>query len=129
MEKIYTGVIALATLVNLAPVLGVVSAGRLEALYGIPFVDPNGIVLMRHRAVLFGIVGVLLLVSVFHLPLRPAAVAAGLVSMVSFVVIVLLVGDTNEQIRRVMLVDVVASLALFVWVIGAFLGRLPDRVW
>ena len=129
MAKIYTGVIALAALVNLAPLVGVVSARRLQALYGIPFADPNLVVLMRHRAVLFGIVGALLLVSVFHLPTRPAAVTAGLVSMVSFVGIVFLVGDANAEIRRVMMVDVIASLLLLIWVVAACMRRLPDRVW
>ena len=129
MAKIYTGVIALAALVNLAPLVGVASARRLQALYGIPFADPNLVVLMRHRAVLFGIVGALLLVSVFHLPTRPAAVTAGLVSMVSFVLLVFLVGDANAEIRRVMMVDVIASLLLLIWVVAACMRRLPDRVW
>ena len=73
---------------------------------------------MRHRAVLFGAVGAALVVAAFHRPFRAFATAVGLVSMLSFVAIALLVGDYNEQLRRVATVDVAASVAL----VGAWLA-------
>ncbi len=112
MRILCTALIVVAAAVNLVPVSGVVSAARLEALYGIPFEDANLVILMRHRAVLFGIVGGLLAVAAFHPPLRPAAFVAGLVSMLSFVLIAWLVGDANPELRRVAGVDVVASAVL-----------------
>jgi hypothetical protein len=104
--------ILLASLINLAPVSGVVSAARLQALYGIAVADPNLLILMRHRAVLFGIVGCLLVASAFQSPLRPVGFAVGLLSMLSFVVIAWLVGGYNAELRRVLLVDVVGSVLL-----------------
>lgn len=99
-------------LVNLLPVSGALSAARLEALYGLGFDEPNLLILMRHRAVLFGIVGGLLVASALRPRVRPLAVGAGLVSMLSFVAVALLVGGYNAQLQRVVVVDVVASLAL-----------------
>lgn len=104
--------ILLAGLANLLPVIGVVSAGRLEALYGVALEDPNLAILLRHRAVLFAIVGGLLVVSAFRPQHRPAGFVAGLVSMLSFVAIAWLVGGYNAELRRVIVVDLVASALL-----------------
>ena len=63
----------LAALIHLLPVAGVLGAERLQALYGIPIGDPNLLLLMRHRAVLFGVVGVLLATAAFVPALRSVA--------------------------------------------------------
>ena len=47
----------------LLPLAGVLGAGRLSALYGIAFEEPNLVLLMRHRAVLFGLLGVFLAIA------------------------------------------------------------------
>jgi hypothetical protein len=73
MRVLSTVLILLASLVNLAPVTGALSAERMQALYGVALPDENLVILMRHRAILFGIVGGLLAVAAFHPPLRPAA--------------------------------------------------------
>ena len=58
-----TALILLVAVINLLPVSGVVSSGRLRALYGVPVDEPNLLILLRHRAVLFAIVGGLLVAS------------------------------------------------------------------
>jgi hypothetical protein len=44
-------------LINFLPVTGALSGKRIQALYGVAVEDSNSEILMRHRAVLFGIVG------------------------------------------------------------------------
>ena len=112
MNRLATVLYFLVGVVNFVPVVGALSAERLEKLYGLYLGDPNLIILMRHRAVLFGIVGGLLLVAAFHRPLRPTAFAAGLVSMLSFVLIAYLVGDFGAPLQRVVVIDIVATLML-----------------
>ena len=112
MQALATTLILLAAVVNLVPVSGLLSAERLRALYGVPFEGAALLILMRHRAVLFGIVGGLLVASAFHRPLRAAALGAGLVSMLSFVVIAGLQGGANAELERVVAVDLVASVGL-----------------
>jgi hypothetical protein len=112
MRTLSSALVLLAALVNLAPVIGVVSGDRLQSLYGIAFQDPSLLILMRHRAVLFGIVGGLLLASAVRVSLRPLARIAGFVSMLSFVFIAWLVGDYNAELERVVVIDLVALLAL-----------------
>lgn len=112
MQTVATALICLASLINLGPVVGVFSTTRLQALYGVPFEEPNLVTLMRHRAILFGLVGGLLLASAFYVALRPAAYVAGFVSMVSFVLIAWQVGEYNQNLRRVIVVDLVGITAL-----------------
>lgn len=112
MRALSTILILVASVINLLPAAGALSGERMQAAYGVAFGDPNLEILMRHRAVLFGIVGGLLLASAFHAPLRPAAYVAGFVSMVSFVLIVWLVGSANAELRRVLVVDLVGIAAL-----------------
>ncbi len=112
MQKLSTALIIFAGLVNFAPVGGVLSVGFMHSLYGVAFEDPVLIILMRHRAVLFGMLGCLLFAAAFHAPLRPVAYAAGLISMLSFIVIVWLIGDPNAELTRAAVFDGVASVGL-----------------
>ena len=123
LQIISTTLIVLTGLINLLPVSGVISATRLRILYGIAFEDRNLLILMRHRAILFGIVGGLLIASAFHLPLRQVGLAVGLVSMLSFVLIAWLVGGFNAELRRVLVADLIASAAL---VLSALLDYFGD---
>ena len=112
MRTLSTVLFLIVGFVNLLPILGALSASRLQALYGLVFEDANLLILMRHRAILFGIVGGLVIISAFHAPLRPIGVGVGLVSMLSFVLIAYSIGDYNAELRRVVLIDLVASALL-----------------
>ena len=112
MRAIATALLLLAAVANLLPVVGVFSTSRLEGLYGVLIQEPNLAILMRHRAMLFAIVGGLLGLAAFHPPLRALGITAGLVSMLSFVAIAGLVGGYNPLLRRVVFVDLIASLGL-----------------
>jgi hypothetical protein len=94
--------------IHLLPLSGVLSAERLLSLYGIPFDEPNLEILMRHRAVLFGILGGFLVFAAFTPTFQLAALVAGFISVISFLYLAWAVGGYNEQIGRVFLADVVA---------------------
>ena len=79
---------------------------------------------MRHRAVLFGIVGSIIIASALHVPLRPIGITVGLVSMLSFVAVALVVGGYNAELQRVVLVDVVASVVLVAAAVLSYLGDI-----
>ena len=111
----------IAAIVNLLPGLGVLSAARMEAFYGVPIRSPDLEILMRHRAIVLAIVGGFLAVAAFRVPLRRSALVAGLVSMVSFILIAGAVGEYGAPLRRVAVVDLFATIAL---VFGAVLDRI-----
>ncbi len=114
MDTLVTVLFLAVAAANLLPMFGAASRERLQILYGVTLEDPNLVILMRHRAILLGIVGALLAAAAFQPPLRPAAILAGLVSMLSFVLIARLVGEANSQLRRVARVDIVASAVLLI---------------
>ena len=64
MDLVVAILFAIAAAVNLAPVAGVASNRRIESLYQVEVRDPNLAILLRHRALLFGIAGA---VSYTHL--------------------------------------------------------------
>jgi len=109
-----------AGLINFLPISGVLSASQLETLYGVRIEGTDLLILMRHRAVLLGIVGGLLMAAAFHRPLRPLGLLVGLISMLSFLLIAAGIGGYGAPIRRVVLADVAACVLL---VGGAVLSR------
>ena len=56
-------IMLLVGLINFAPIIGVLSQEQLEKLYGIPIQGQDMLILMRHRAVLLGLVGGLLVME------------------------------------------------------------------
>jgi hypothetical protein len=85
MKAVVTGALLLAALFHLLPAVGVLGAERLASLYGVAIADPALLVLMRHRALLFGVVGAFMLHAAWAPALQPWAIAAGLASTVGFV--------------------------------------------
>lgn len=111
MGKIAAALFVLVGLVNLLPVIGVMSGERLQAMYRVTLASPDLVLLMRHRAMLLAIVGGLLIAAAFRPELRTAAIVAGFVSMLSFVA--LAAGEpVGAALRRVATVDIVASILL-----------------
>ena len=102
--------------IHLLPLSGVLSAERLTALYGVSFSDPNLIILMRHRAVLFGLLGLFLIFAALRRSMQPAAFVAGFVSVLSFLFLAWAVGGYNAQIGRVFTADIVALVCLLIGV-------------
>jgi hypothetical protein len=97
--------------VHLLPLVGALGHRRLEMLYGLPFDEPNLAILMRHRAVLFGLLGAFSCVAAFRAELRAAAFVAGFASLASFLALAATTRPYNARIARVVAVDV-AALAL-----------------
>lgn len=114
MGKTVTGLLVLVGILHLIPVSGVLGAERLSALYGISLADPNLVILMRHRAVLFGLLGLFLVYAAFKPSLQPWAFLAGFLSVVSFTLIAWSVGGYNGAIHKVVIADVIAAIALLV---------------
>lgn len=104
----------IAGAIHLLPLPGVLGVSQLGRLYGIALGDPNLVILMRHRAVLFGLLGILLVTAAFRIDLRPVAFVAGIVSAASFLAIAATVGNCNGSTGRVVIADIVALACLLV---------------
>ena len=114
MRFIVPAMLLAVGIIHLLPLSGVLSATRLFDLYGITFDDPNLEILMRHRAVLFGLLGIFLLSSAFLPSLQLAALITGFVSVVSFLYLAYSVGGYNDQVNRIVTADKAALVCLLV---------------
>jgi len=103
----------IAAAIHLLPLQGVLGSDRLVSLYGaLPFDEPNLAILMRHRAVLFGLLGLFLVFAAFRPALQTLAFIAGFVSVISYLWLALSVGSYNAYLARVVIADVVALICL-----------------
>lgn len=114
LQTLASACLILVGIINSLPALGLLSAGRLESLYGVAAHDANLHILLAHRALVLAMTGGLILVASFELSLRPLAYIFGMLSMLGYVGITLLVGDYNAELRKVMLVDIVAIALMLV---------------
>ena len=98
--------------IHLLPVAGVLGTERLFTLYGVPVTEPNLAILLRHRAVMFGLIGGVMILSIVKPAMQPLAFALGLLSVTSFLYIASSVGQYNLQVSRVVVVDILALVCL-----------------
>ena len=111
-ERIITGLMLVVAVIHLLPISGFFGVERLASLYQIEITDGNLEILMRHRAVLFGILGVFLAYAAFKPAIQPIAFFAAFISVASFFFLSFSVGEFNDAIRKVIIVDIVASVSL-----------------
>lgn len=107
-------------IIHLLPLPGAFGADRLTRLYGLALTDTSLVLLMRHRAVLFGMLGLFLLFAAFRPSVQPMALTAGFISIVSFLWLAWPAGAHNAQIARVFDADVFA-LGCLLLAAGAYL--------
>lgn len=103
--------LALAGAIHLMPLPGLLGAAMLERLYGVPLDDPGLLLLLRHRAVLFGLLGAGLLIAIARRAWRGPMILAGLTSAGTFLLLAwpLVLG---AALQRVVMADGVALLGL-----------------
>jgi len=117
MQKIICGLLIVVAMIHLLPVSGVLGPERLSALYGLSFEGADISILMRHRAVMFALLGLFILYAAFKPQLQPMAFVAILVSVLSFIGLAWSTGGYNEAIKNVVIADIVALVCLLVAVV------------
>ena len=70
MSKIYLILLFLVGVINFVPIIGLLSLDKINQTYGLSVVDNNLAILLRHRALIFGLIGGLILYSVFNTQYR-----------------------------------------------------------
>jgi hypothetical protein len=112
LDRLATGGLVVAGIINLLPLSGALGRSWLLSLYGQEVGSIDMEILLRHRAVLFGIVAMLLFLSIRLTHWRAAAILAAGLSMASFIVVAMLVGGYGPLLRTVVIVDVIGLVAL-----------------
>jgi hypothetical protein len=104
--------LCVVSLIHLLPLVGVTGRAALEIAYGIPVESPDLQLLLQHRAVLFGLLGVACAIAAFKAPWRPAVLCGALISTCSFMLLAWLAPSYNAAIARVVWFDIVAVAML-----------------
>lgn len=113
MEKVYRIILLVAGIINFAPSILAFIPSRFSKSYGILIPDANFELLLRHRAILFALVGGFMIWSAITKNEYNLSTVLGLISMFSFVMLYFLVGGTvNEQLAIVMKIDLGAVILL-----------------
>ncbi|WP_395670014.1 hypothetical protein [Rhodoferax sp.] len=103
---------AVAGLIHLIPLVGLLGRSALERGYGVDLGQGNDLtILMQHRALLFGLLAAACFAAVLHPSWRTAVGTAALVSMLGFVLIAAL-QTHGAPIAKVMWVDLGAAVLL-----------------
>jgi len=113
METIFRICLFIAGLINFAPSLLAILPSKINQSYGIDIPNANYELLLRHRAVLFGLIGGLLIYSAVSKKYYTLSVTIGLISMVSFLLLYKLAdGTINTELEKVMRIDAVGIVIL-----------------
>lgn len=119
-------VLVVVAVIHALPLVGVLGADKLVQLYGISVRDTGVELLLRHRAVLFGLLAAFLGYAALRPELHRLALVAGLVSVVSFLLLSWVQPNSalSASLMTVVWVDLVA-LALLV--VALALHLCPPR--
>jgi hypothetical protein len=114
MRHLISFMLMIVGIIHLLPLVGALGSEKLSTLYGLSFADPNLAILMRHRAVLFGLLGLFFIFAAFKPAYQPLAFIAGFISVVSFLWLAWSTGNYNAQVARVFTADIIAMACLII---------------
>lgn len=124
MELIFRITLFIAGVINLLPSVLAFLPDKISKSYGIEIPNENYELLLRHRAILFGIIGGLMIYSAVAKKHYEVSTVIGLISMISFIVLFFLIGgDINSELKKVMSIDIVGTVILC---IGFILFKLKS---
>jgi hypothetical protein len=107
MNKMVMALLIVVGLINFLPVIGVISATKITQAYSVELAGNDLAILLRHRALLFGIVGGFILYSVFVPQYQVAAMIMAAISMVGYLCVMWSEGGYNSSLIKVAIVDMV----------------------
>ncbi len=117
-------IFAVLALIHILPLSGVLGGERLRDLYGIQAQGDLSI-LMRHRAVLFGLLSLISVLAAFKPEIRSmAALLLGL-SMASFLVLAFLEAPFGAPVRKIVVADIVGLALLLTYLVMDFIKNRP----
>jgi hypothetical protein len=123
MKWIVPAMLVLVALIHLPPVIGLLGVAKMESAYAVSIAGPDLAVLMRHRALMFGLLGGFMLVAVFVPSIQPWALGFALLSAGGFVLLAWATPGHNANLARVAWADVAAVVFALVGLAAWWLQR------
>lgn len=117
----------LVGLIHILPAVGIFGSERLASLYGIHDLNADMLLLMQHRAVLLGLIGVVLFATSWVAPNQLLGISIGLLSTISFCALFWLSPTENPLIHRIYVIDIAAVLLLLLALLMKFYQMSQNR--
>jgi hypothetical protein len=117
LNKIASIILFIVGIINILPIIVFFDAAQTVKLYGVPIQGESLLILMRHRGVLLGIVGIALIIAAFKPQFRILAITLALISKFAFIFLAFTSPDYTSEIRQVALIDV-GAIVLLLAVLG-----------
>lgn len=108
MERIFRILLFIAGGINFAPSLLAFLPSKIPSSYGLEMLNQNYELVLRHRAVMLGIVGGLMIYAAISKKYYTLAFVVGFISMISFVLFYLMLDGINPELEKVMKLDLLA---------------------
>ena len=112
MNKIYLVLLFLVGVINFLPIIGMLSLDKINQTYGVSVSDNNLAVLLRHRALLFGLIGGFVIYSVFNPQFQTAAIILASVSMLGYLYFFWSIGGSNAALLKIAQIDILGLVLL-----------------
>lgn len=124
-DWIVSGLLLIVGLLNLTPVIVFFLPERTASLYGIDLAGTELTVLMRHRAILLGLLGAALIYAAFRRDVLVPVIIAAFIGKLAFLFLTYSSPGVNAEIGRVAVFDIVAVVLLAVALILHLVGSRP----
>lgn len=123
MSVVAAVALVLAGVIHLLPLIGAGGPARVARMYDVRVDGPDLAVLLVHRAVLFGLLGALLIAGAWIEDLQPYAIGGGLISDLAFLVVARANPGINLAMQRVVRADALSVALLVVAAISWAVAR------
>ncbi len=117
LDKIVSIILIIVGIINLLPLIVFFDPSKTVKLYGFPIEGESLIILMRHRGVLLGLVGIALITAAFKSEYILLAIGLALISKFAFNFLTFTSTGYTSEIQRVALIDV-GSIVLLLIALG-----------
>lgn len=127
MSRITAIALVIVGLIHLIPISGALGRDELASLYGVAVNNEVNVeILLRHRAILLGLIGVLLIYSAFHPPVQIFCIFLALASTLSFIWFVRSLDGASTAIQHVAFIDWIAVGLLLLALLMKLFKRTTD---
>lgn len=111
LQQLIAAILVVVGGLSALPALALFMPSNIENIYGLAPIDEHVRLLLQHRALFFGMIGLGIVVSAFKTAWRTPVLSIALLSKFCFVLLVA-GADATPEINRVALADGVAIVAL-----------------
>jgi hypothetical protein len=100
--------------ITASPVITALNPNGITSLYNVTFEDDAVLLLVKHRQVMLGVLGVALVYGAFFYHLRIMVITAAVISKLAFVGLCLTTPNLTQGIQRVIYFDTVSIVLLLI---------------